>query len=240
MHVSHHKLTDDPSSRTADMALFPEAFALCARIAVACLLAGPIAAAEAVDATAALEPIEETQATEASAPAAALEPIEETEATEAIEAIDPIEGTEIDADSDHELAYSMTINRNTVTGSRSGSALEAKSSARALLASGEITAAVETLIANRSRTRHDPEYDALLAASLQRDARYVDAAQLYWLIVKDNPAAGLAWVGLAIASDSLNDPTRALAAFERALLVGNLDPSLSAYARQRVSELTVE
>lgn len=143
----------------------------------------------------------------------------------------------LDADFDDARRHSLTIQRSSEAVVEIDPTQWAKLSALALIERGEIGAAIDKLMDDRPETRIDPEYDALLAALFQRSARYEDAAAMYWSIVQDDPTAAAAWVGLGIANDSLHARTRARAAFERSLLIGNLNPHLSRYAERRIAEL---
>lgn len=141
---------------------------------------------------------------------------------------------------DHARKHALSIQRTTDAGDDTGETWKIKQSALELFENGEMTAAIDMLADNRPESYQDFEYDALLAALLQRNDRYADAAGVYWSILREDPAVAFAWIGLGIANDSLNAKSRARAAFEKALQAGNLNPYLGAYAERRIAELQMQ
>ena len=83
----------------------------------------------------------------------------------------------------------------------------------------------------------DTEYDACLAALLQRQGQYVRAGEIYRNLLTVEPGSGSGWIGLAMSHDSLGNRADALSAFERALGTASLKTPLARYARRRTAEL---
>ena len=113
----------------------------------------------------------------------------------------------------------------------------AKLYARMLLDRGNTGAAVRVLQDNRPPVASDAEYDAFLAAMLQKKGQFALAGDIYRQLLDRNPDSASLWIGLAMSSDSLGNPEDALAAFHSALRADPLKPPLARYAARRISEL---
>jgi Flp pilus assembly protein TadD len=113
----------------------------------------------------------------------------------------------------------------------------AKLYARMLLDRGNTGAAVRVLQDYRPPVASDAEYDAFLAAMLQKKGQFALAGDIYRQLLDRNPDSASLWIGLAMSSDSLGNPEDALAAFHSALRADPLKPPLARYAARRISEL---
>jgi MSHA biogenesis protein MshN len=83
----------------------------------------------------------------------------------------------------------------------------------------------------------NPEYYAFTAALQQRLGHVAIAAQLYQQLLELDANNAKWWLGLAIAYETAEKNNAALAAYQRALAAGNLNPNLQAYVASKVSEL---
>ncbi len=83
----------------------------------------------------------------------------------------------------------------------------------------------------------DPDYYALLAATLQKQKQHQQAAQLYVKLLKLRPREGMWWVGMAISLEALGKKEEALQAYAKAAQSGNLNSRLQQYSNQRLTSL---
>jgi len=109
--------------------------------------------------------------------------------------------------------------------------------ARALLALGDSGSAVALLESSIPPIKESVEYRVTLAALLQQQDRVADAA-VQWaeLIAFDNAKAAW-WVGLAIALEADQQARSAARAYQQAMALSDLPPSLADYVRGRLNAL---
>lgn len=110
--------------------------------------------------------------------------------------------------------------------------------ARLLAQQGDTAAALSVLAAVPRTRANRVEVLQMLGALYQQQHDYDRAVESYRALLAVNPAAGPAWVGLAIGLDGRGDDAgEALQAYRRALELGGLPGAAEHYARLRVAEL---
>ena len=97
--------------------------------------------------------------------------------------------------------------------------------------------AINTLLREESSARANADYQALLAAMLQRRNRHPEAMEHYLNAVRLSPNNANWLVGLGISLQAQNITVGATEAFERALELGTLSPALIEAAKQRLAQL---
>ena len=109
--------------------------------------------------------------------------------------------------------------------------------ARAQHADGRLDAAVATLVSNVPAVSEQPEYRVTLATLLQQQGQGQEAAA-HWaeLIAWDDSRAPW-WVGLAIALEDQGETRGATRAYEQAVALPGLPPSLADYVQRRLQSL---
>ncbi|MDW7645049.1 MAG: tetratricopeptide repeat protein [Desulfuromonadales bacterium] len=83
----------------------------------------------------------------------------------------------------------------------------------------------------------DPDYHALFAALSQRLGDYAAAAATYNLLLQQDPASGVSWLGLGLALESDGRAPEAVEAYRQATASGSLQPDLLSYVRGRLDML---
>ncbi len=83
----------------------------------------------------------------------------------------------------------------------------------------------------------DPEYEAFLAALLQRSGAHERALALYEAAVAEEPGRADWWLGRAISEEALGKGAAALLSLKRALAIGGLDPEPARWAQERARAL---
>ena len=99
-------------------------------------------------------------------------------------------------------------------------------------------AALDTLMRSLPHAADNGDYRAFLAAVLQREQRYRDAAEQYQLALQTAPDNSVWWMGLGIALQADNHPAQARQAFERAKGLQTLSPQLQAFVERKLVQLT--
>ncbi|MFO7858957.1 MAG: tetratricopeptide repeat protein [Ectothiorhodospiraceae bacterium] len=112
----------------------------------------------------------------------------------------------------------------------------ARAKARLLMADAPAEA-VTVLEAHPPQGFGEGRWHALLASLYREQGRPEDAAALYREMVREQPRNGVWWLGLGVSLEEIGDTDRALAAYQRALRVGELDGELMAFLRRRVEKL---
>lgn len=109
--------------------------------------------------------------------------------------------------------------------------------ARAQHADGKLDAAVATLESRVPAVADQPEYRVTLATLLQQQGQNEEAAS-HWaeLIAWDDSRAPW-WVGLAIALEEQGETRGAARAYEQAVALPGLPPSLTDYVQRRLQSL---
>lgn len=109
--------------------------------------------------------------------------------------------------------------------------------ARLQLEKGDLKPAIETLERSHAHAAEKSDYQAFLAALLQRDNRNKEAAELYMRILQRAPQNGVWWMGLGISLQAESRFGEAQEAFSRAKASANLSPELVAFVESRLKQL---
>lgn len=109
--------------------------------------------------------------------------------------------------------------------------------ARALLAGGNLEAAVSTLRNDIPPVQSHPEYLVTLATLLQQAGENQAAAEQWTRLLASDDSRPAWWVGLAIALESQGQLDSATRAYAEAASLPGLSPALSDYVRERLKTL---
>lgn len=109
--------------------------------------------------------------------------------------------------------------------------------ARLQIEKGELHLAISTLEHTLPYSAGRTDYEAFLAALLQRDEQHKRAIEHYLVALQKVPEAGVWWMGLGISYQALERPGEAQEAFKRAKSTGVLSPELSAFVETRMAQL---
>jgi MSHA biogenesis protein MshN len=105
------------------------------------------------------------------------------------------------------------------------------------LVGGNLDTAVQVLQAAESSARDNPDYQALLAALLQRQNRHQDAMSHYLAALRLSPENVNWLVGLGMSLEAQGLNTAAMESYERAIDIGGLSPNLDKTAKDRLAQL---
>lgn len=109
--------------------------------------------------------------------------------------------------------------------------------ARAQLQAGDNAGAVATLSSHRPSLVSDPNYYALLGASLQQTGQWQESAAIYQQLVSYRPGQGPWQLGLAIALEQAGQPLEAGRHYRLAAQGTGLDESARQFAEERGAAL---
>lgn len=109
--------------------------------------------------------------------------------------------------------------------------------ARALLAGGNLKAALSTLRNDIPPVHNHPEYLVTLATLLQQAGENQAAAEQWTRLLASDDSRPAWWVGLAIALESQGQLDSATWAYAEAASLPGLSPALSDYVRERLKTL---
>lgn len=109
--------------------------------------------------------------------------------------------------------------------------------ARLQLEKGELKLAIESLERTLRYAVEQPDYQAFLAALLQRDERHRQAIEHYLLALQKSPQNGVWWMGVGISFQADQRLPEAKEAFRRAKATNNLPSELLAFVEGRLSQL---
>lgn len=109
--------------------------------------------------------------------------------------------------------------------------------ARLQVERGAVADAVATLERSASFAGQQPDYQAFLAALLQRQERHKEAVEHYRIALQQMPNNGLWWMGEGISLQALQNNAEAKSAYQRALATQMLRPDLQAFVQQKLKEL---
>jgi MSHA biogenesis protein MshN len=101
-----------------------------------------------------------------------------------------------------------------------------------------LESAIDTLLKDEPSARANADYQALLAALLQRKNRHQEATQHYLNAVRLSPNNSNWLVGLGISLQAQGVLVGAAEAFQRALELGTLPPALAETAQQRLNQIS--
>jgi Tfp pilus assembly protein PilF len=102
---------------------------------------------------------------------------------------------------------------------------------------GDTDAALAILSRNRPVLKDDPDYYALMAAILQKQARHSEAAELYSSLLRLDPQRGVWWAGFGISLEALGRRAEAQGAFERVRSDASAPADLRRYATERIAAM---
>ena len=100
-----------------------------------------------------------------------------------------------------------------------------------------VPVALETLQRSLPYAERMADYQAFMAALLQRQERYKEAITFYQNALQLSPLSGLWLMGLGISLQADQQKDEALNAYKRAIETHNLSPDLQAFVEQRIKEL---
>lgn len=103
---------------------------------------------------------------------------------------------------------------------------------------GEVTGAINTMVAALPYVQSDPEYYAFLAALLQREGRQREAADYYRAALRSAPGNALWLMGLGISLRATSQFAEARDAFQRAVETKQLNGELQAFSERQLRELS--
>ncbi|MHB8848620.1 MAG: tetratricopeptide repeat protein [Burkholderiales bacterium] len=99
-----------------------------------------------------------------------------------------------------------------------------------------LDASIATLTHSLPYAANQADYQAFLAALLQRSGKNEQAIDHYVIALKQNPQSGLWWMGLGIAEKAAGHVAEAHEAFARAKATNSLSPELQAYVEQQLRQ----
>jgi MSHA biogenesis protein MshN len=102
---------------------------------------------------------------------------------------------------------------------------------------GELQSAIATLEKSLPQGAERADYQAFLAALLQRDGQHQRAAQHYAAALSQSPQNGVWWLGMGISLQAMQRQGEALEAFRRAKAAGGLNPELLAFVNGKIEQL---
>lgn len=109
--------------------------------------------------------------------------------------------------------------------------------ARLQVERGEIPLALETLQKTLPYAESQADYQAFLAALLQRENRHDEAVAHYQVALKLVPNNGIWLMGMGISLQALQRNEDARGAYQRALASNSLNPQLQAYVQQKLKDI---
>jgi MSHA biogenesis protein MshN len=109
--------------------------------------------------------------------------------------------------------------------------------ARVQVERGDVRPALDTLLRSLPYAQERADYQAFLAALLQRDKRHKEAIEHYVAALAKTPQNGLWWMGLGISLQAENRLPEAKEAFGRAIASNTLTPALQAFVDQKLVQL---
>ncbi|RJG06394.1 hypothetical protein D3870_10555 [Noviherbaspirillum cavernae] len=108
---------------------------------------------------------------------------------------------------------------------------------RLQLEKGELRPAIDTLERSLRYALDRADYQAYLAALLQRDTRHKEAVEHYLVALQKSPQNGVWWMGLGISLQAEHRMSEAEEAFSRAKGSNSLSPELLAFVESKLTQL---
>lgn len=109
--------------------------------------------------------------------------------------------------------------------------------ARLELEKGELQPAIETLERSLPYAVDRADYQAFLAALLQRAERHKEAVEHYFIALQKAPQNGVWWMGVAISLQADRRKPEAIEAFKRAKSTNSLSPELVDFVNAQLAQL---
>jgi MSHA biogenesis protein MshN len=109
--------------------------------------------------------------------------------------------------------------------------------ARMLFEEDQVSEALSILEQFNPNIKKDPDFFGLRAAVLQAVGRESEAGSLYKLLVELEPTNGQYWLGFGIALENKKSTQQAVVAYRKAIECFDVDPSVRAYAENRIKTL---
>lgn len=109
--------------------------------------------------------------------------------------------------------------------------------ARIQVAGNELTQALDTMQRSLPYAQQQPDYQAFIAALLQRQHRHMEAIVYFQNAVQLSPQSGVWWMGLGISLRAEQRNADAKEAFNRALETHKLSTELQSFVTQQLKEL---
>jgi len=106
---------------------------------------------------------------------------------------------------------------------------------RILLEQGKREMAIQVLEANKPALINDLEYFAILAAVYQQLKQHHEAARIYTQLVNIQPGRGVFWMGLGISLEADGKHDKALEAYQRAKVSGNMDSNVMQFINDKIT-----
>ncbi len=103
---------------------------------------------------------------------------------------------------------------------------------------GEVTGAINTMVAALPYVQADPEFYGFLAALLQREGRHRETVDYYRAALRSAPGNALWLMGMGISLRATSQFAEARDAFQRALETKQLNSELQAFSERQLRELT--
>jgi MSHA biogenesis protein MshN len=101
----------------------------------------------------------------------------------------------------------------------------------------DTSAAVDTLQRSLPHAGERPDYQAFIAALLQRQGHHKEAIEQYVSALRKSPQNGIWWMGLGISLQADNRLQEAQHAFSQAKVSTTLTPELQAFVEQKLQQL---